>query len=96
MLEELRQMKKQLEQTKKTVENTKFYEMEKLDIYGIKDLIEIKESREILFEIMVLSTDLKKFFTSIQGKAVDQRIKVENYCDSLNQKALQKEEPFLF
>ena len=96
MLEELRQMKNQLEQTKKTIENTKFSEMENLDIYGTKDLIEIEKSREVFLEILVLSTDLKKFFTSIQCKAVDQRIKTENHRDSLKQKALQKEEPFFY
>jgi len=94
MIEELEQMKKQLEQTKKIIENTKFFEMENLDIYKIKDPVEIGKSIEVFFEIMALSTDLKKFFTSIQSKSVDQRIKAEKYL-VLNQKALHSEEPFL-
>ncbi|MCX6764568.1 MAG: hypothetical protein NTU58_02565 [Candidatus Nealsonbacteria bacterium] len=97
MLEELKQTKNQLEQIKETVGKANFFEIEKLDIRGNKDPIEIEKSIEVFFEIMALSTDLKKFFTSIQYKVIDKRIEGEKRLESLNKKALQIEElVFLF
>lgn len=97
MLEELEQMERRLRQIKETIEKTKFFEIEKLDIYKTKDPIEIEKTIEILLEIRTLSSSLVRPFAFIQHQAIERRIEAEKCLNLLNQKALQPEElVFLF
>lgn len=97
MIEELERIKKRLEKLDAVFSEENFFEIEKIDIYKIKDPEEIERIIELCLEIRDIAVHLKGPFGYIQYQVIEQRIKAEKYLEDLKQKALQKEElVFLF